>query len=223
MGSASRRMGKKGGQVYGTASSDDVSLVVYGMEVPHSFSAKMFRRTLNLSLLLSLCVIIGTCLDWIFTQAQEDHSLRSDDFLELGVMLIFGVTVPICGFYAAKNKSACGMCCFAGCNFLNVITCAIGATFCMVTYFFMQPYGEYKTSLVFVGGLFIIVESMAVVSALLGFWWANKLRSNPYVVEIEGAEVTYSPVQYKGKGAPAGATWNPPSGTGGGYIPGDAQ
>ena len=60
------------------------------------------------------------------SQAQEDHSLRSDDFLELGVMLIFGVTVPICGFYAAKNKSACGMCCFAGCNFLNVITCAIG-------------------------------------------------------------------------------------------------
>ena len=51
--SASRRMGKKGGQVYGTASSDDVSLVVYGMEVPHSFSAKMLRRTLNLSLLLS--------------------------------------------------------------------------------------------------------------------------------------------------------------------------
>ena len=59
---------------------------------------------------------------------QEDRPLQSDDLYELGVYFVMGITVPMFGFYAAKNKSSTCMCCFAGCNFVNVITSAGGAS-----------------------------------------------------------------------------------------------
>lgn len=97
---------------------------VYGMQIQDPRMAIITKRVIQLSVVSAAIVVI---------RAAADFTVQGD-VKALGLGLAFGMCIPACGYFGAKNNNSTLSCLFCGCNLCACICSlfTIGTTAAMV-------------------------------------------------------------------------------------------